>query len=74
MSDCIKEEIVMGDPIILDNAKGLQKYGLFKGCKGTCNSVTEVVGDKGYINFHPNGFTKFYWVDASRFILDEEEE
>ena len=66
------QEIKMGDPVILEDAKGLQKYGLFKGCKGTANSLQVVVGDGDYLLFMPKGNFKMYWIQASRFVLDEE--
>jgi hypothetical protein len=66
------KQIEMGDPIILVDASGMQEHFLFTHCKGTANSVTIVEGDKTYINFQPAGVNKFYWMDAGRFILDED--
>lgn len=64
-------EITTGDPVILDVSKGMQKYMLFKGCRGTCNAL-QVVDDVEYLCFMPDGQHKMYWMESSRFILDEE--
>lgn len=67
----MSKDIKMGDPIILENASGMQKYTIFDGCRGTANSVT-VVDDKTYVCFMPKGTEKMYWMDADRFTVDEE--
>jgi hypothetical protein len=63
------QEIKMGDPVIMWDAKGMVKHGMFFGCKGTANSIT-VVEEEEYILFHPEGMEKFFWCTAGRFILD----
>lgn len=64
--------INIGDPVILKNSSGLKKYGLTKNMPGYCNSLVEVEGDGSYLMFQPEGANKFYWVQADRFVLDEE--
>lgn len=65
------KEIKLGDPIILQDASGMQKHGLFKGKKGVANQLVNVA-DQDLIMFMPNGVEKMYYMDASRFVLDVE--
>jgi len=65
------KQINTGDPIILKDAKGLSRHGLKKNMKGMCNQMV-VVDNVELIMFMPNGTEKLFYVDASRFVLDEE--
>lgn len=66
-------EIEIGSPVILKEAKGLKKHGLFKNMKGVCNSLT-TIEDVNYLMFRPDGVDRFYWTEEKRFVLDEERE
>tara|TARA_R110000772_G_scaffold64122_2_gene143390 strand:- start:2368 stop:2622 length:255 start_codon:yes stop_codon:yes gene_type:complete len=60
-----------GDPVILVNANDLGKYGFRTGLKGTANAIQNV-GDDRYVLFMPNHTREMYWIDSTRFVLDEE--
>lgn len=65
-------DISVGDPVILNNASKLKKYGLHKGMTGMCNSISIMPGDKEYIWFMPDGIRQSYVIELDRCILDEE--
>lgn len=60
-----------GDPVILENADDLGKYGFHVGLKGTANAIQNVDGDR-YILFMPNHTREMYWTQSLRFTLDVE--
>jgi hypothetical protein len=64
-------EIKIGDPIILDDAKGLGKYGLRRGMKGTANVIVNV-DDKDIVGFMGVHNMKIYYIALDRVVLDEE--
>lgn len=64
-------EIKIGDPIILDDAKGLGKYGLRRGMKGSANTLVNVDG-QDLVAFMSVNDMKIFYIDRSRVVLDEE--
>jgi len=64
-------EVKTGYPIILTDAKGMKKHGLFKGMKGFASSVM-TVDDETYVFFMPDGIREVFVMDNSRFVVDEE--
>jgi hypothetical protein len=64
-------QVKTGYPIILTDAKGMKKHGLFKGMKGFANSVMTVEGQT-VVFFMPEGVREVFVMDTSRFIVDEE--
>jgi len=63
----------IGDKVKLINAKGLGKYGFRKGDVGAVNSMANIEG-KDMAMYMPDGEMKFYWIEASRLEVVEEEE
>ena len=63
----------IGDKVKLINANGLGKYGFRKGDVGAVNSVANIEG-KDMAMYMPDGEMKFYWIEASRLEVVEEEE
>lgn len=64
-------ELRIGDPVILENAKGLGEYGLRKGMKGVVNSIINLEGQK-LIYFYPDNLQEIFVTERSRFAIDEE--
>lgn len=64
-------KIEIGDPVILDNAKDLGKYGLRRGMKGTANVIVNVDGQDlvAFMGVHD---MKIYYIALDRVVLDEE--
>ena len=60
-----------GDPVILENANDLGKYGFRKGIKGSANAIQNIDGER-YVLFMPTYTREMYWTQADRFILDVE--
>ena len=60
-----------GDPVILEDAKGLGKYGFRKGIKGTVNRIENIKGER-YALFMPSYTREMYWIEAARCSLDAE--
>lgn len=61
-----------GDPVVLQNAKGLEAFGLQVGDLGWVNSIAVVPGDKTYVFFMPKDDKKSYIIEASRVEVDEQ--
>lgn len=63
----------IGDKARLINAKDLGKHGFRKGDLCSINSMASVEG-KDYAMVMPDSDFKFYWIEASRLEVVEEEE
>jgi hypothetical protein len=66
-----KIELQLGMPIILIDAKGLEKHPVWKGQEGMANSIINIEGIS-YVYFMPDNSTRMYVVRESKVKINEE--
>jgi len=64
--------MITGDPIILEDASGLQAYGLKEGDKGIANSLITIPGSDELVYFMKNGTRESIVISKARCRVDEE--
>ena len=64
-------KLEIGMPIVLEDAKGLGKYPLWKGQEGMCNQLVTVDG-KDFVLFMPDNTTRMYYIEEGRVVVNEE--
>lgn len=67
----MKEQLQMGMPIVLIDAKGLGMYDIEDGQTGMVNSVF-VLPEGEIIYFMPDNQMRFYAIKADRVVIDED--
>lgn len=65
-------QIKNGDPLVLKDARGFKKHGLYKGMKGYATSVMTLSPTETYVFFMPEGIQEVFVLNPSRLEVDEE--
>ena len=66
--------IVVGSPVVLKDAAGIEEFGHFEGQLGWANSIVKVPEDKSYVFFMPTDSKSTTVIALDRLELDEERE
>lgn len=64
-----KPKLQIGMPVILVNAKGMKKYGLYKGQEGMANQLLNVEG-QNLVLFMPDNGTRMFYIKEDRVIVN----
>ena len=64
-------ELVIGMPIVLKDAKGLEQHPLWEGQEGMANALVSVDG-KDLVLFMPDNTTRMYYIEESRVAINED--